>query len=296
MGIVPSGAPAVQAPNVGKHRATDAVGVVSRVHATTAAFYLESIMRVSSLSVLGVLLPATLASASITVDGTVSGSEWAGASVIATTISGGLNGQVRVTSTSAGMYILGESTDDDAGTAGFDGFDINFGLVGNTAAWRYRIQSNNGPLGAGYGAIAGASNWGGRIEFGDDSQLSDPFYGAPGGTYTSTPIPSSVQWAVGLGNSSAAAVRVHEIFVPWSVILDGQNGWNAGASSLTFAFAGYLMQDGTGSVLTDSAKHGLWGNPSWGNQSHYANVTLAIPAPGAFALLGLAGLAGRRRR
>ena len=256
-------------------------------------------MRVSlAIALPLVVLPATLATASITVDGTATGSEWSGASVIATTISGGINGQLRVTSTSAGMYILGETTDDDTGSTGLDGFDVNFGLVGNAAAWRYRIQANSNPSNPGFFAIPGAGGWSGRLESGDDSLLSDPFYGAPGGTYSSTAIPGSVQWAVGLGGTSGAAVRVHEIFVPWNVILDGQNGWNAGASSLTFAFAGYMMQDGppNASVFTDPTKHALWGNPSWGNQSHYAYVTLAIPAPGAVALLGLAGLARRRRR
>lgn len=258
-------------------------------------------MRVSLVIALPlVALPATIATASITVDGTVTGSEWSAASVIATTISGGIGGQVRVTSTSAGMYILGETSDDDAGTAsGLDVFDLNFGLVGNAAAWRYRIQSKSTLADPGFFAIPGASGWGGRIESGNDALLSDPFWGAPGGTYTSAALPGSVQWAVGLGNAGGLAVRVHEIFVPWSVILDGQNGWDAGASSLTLSFAGFLMQDGVGSVFTDPTKHALWGNSSWGNQSHYAFVTLAIPAPGAVAVVGLGGLgglAGRRRR
>ncbi len=249
-----------------------------------------------ALSLLALI--ASTADASITIDGAVTGSEWSGASVIATTISGGVNGKVRVTSTSAGMYILGESTDDDAGTSGLDVFDLNFGLVGNAAAWRYRVQSKSVASEAGYYAVAGASGWVGRLEGGDDSIVSDPSFGVPGGTYSSVAIPAALQWSVGLGDTTGSAVRVHEIFIPWSLILDGQNGWDAGASSLTFAFAGYLMQDGSpnGSVFTDAAKHAVWGSGSWGNQSHYAQVTLAIPAPGAFALLGLAGLAGKRRR
>jgi len=250
-----------------------------------------------ALSALGIC--ACASSAAIIVDGTVTGSEWAGASVLATTISGGINGQIRVTSSSAGMYILGQTTDDDAGAgsgSGLDVFDINFGLAGNAAAWRYRLQSNTTPTQPGYYAITGAPGWSGRLESGDDSLVSDPFYGVPGGTYSSTAIPGGIQWAVGLGDTNAQAVRVHEIFIPWSVILDGQNGWDAGASSLTFAFAGYIMQDGNGSVATDPTKHALWGNPSWGDQSDYAFATLSIPAPGALALAGIGGLFASRRR
>lgn len=239
-------------------------------------------------------LTASAGQASFAVDGTVTGSEWSGSSVVATTIANNLNARFRVASTSAGMYMLAETTDDDAGAQGFDVFDINFGLVGNAAAWRYRIQSGTGPINAPFSyAITGVTGWGGRFEYGDDSIVANPSIGLPGGTYTSVAIPASIQWAVGLGNTDGAAMRVHEIFVPWSVILDGQNGWDAGASSLTFAFAGHILQDGVGSSFTDPTKHGSFG---WGNQASYAAVTLAIPAPGALAVLGLAGLAGRRRR
>jgi hypothetical protein len=242
---------------------------------------------------------ASAASASITVDGTVAAGEWSGAAVIATTINGGLNGSMRVASTGAGLFILGESTDDDAGTGtALDVFDVNFGLVGNAAAWRYRLQAKTGPTAPGYDAIAGATGWSGRLESGDDAFVSDPVYGVPGGAYSSTAIPATVLWSVGLGDSTGTARRVHEIFIPWNVILDGQNGWNAGADSLTFAFAGFLMQDDwpNGSVLTDPTKHAAWNNLSWGDQGDYAHVTLSIPAPGALALAGMGGLFAARRR
>jgi hypothetical protein len=78
--------------------------------------------------------------------------------------------------------------------------------------------------------------------------------------------PPNTQGRVGGAGNTADSVRLGQFVVA--------SGFNAGTISLKFAY-----------------NNGVAGSPV-----QFAESTFTLPAPGAIALLGLAGLAGRRRR
>jgi hypothetical protein len=227
------------------------------------------------------------------IDGNASAAEWAGGQTIAADSTGSFGFQLTVTSDTTGLFILGETSDDDDGTnssGNFDVFDVNIGLAGNAAAWRYRVLSQNNFFGGTPYPEALAGDWTGRFDSGDDSVVANAAFGVPG-SLTESGFPSGLEWAVGLGDRSGALNRVHEIFIPWSAILDGQNGWDPSASFVELAFAGTFTQDSVGDSYTDPNK-----SLDFGDQSTYAFATLAVPAPGTAGALALAGFAAARRR
>ena len=236
-----------------------------------------------SLAVAAVALSAGLAQAAPVIDGSISPGEWASTPAL-TPLATATGIEVLVQSDVDNLYILGNTADDDIGDP-LDVFDVNIGLHGNAAAWRYRvIAKNNGAPDVGAGtteAIQG--DWFGNLQGGDDSSVANATFGVPAGLTDIGIAGGGVQWVVGLDVTNGN--RVHEIAIPWDTLLDGQNGWDRSAA-VPLAFAGSSQIDGEFNAFPT----GL----DFGDQSTYAKVELnAVPIPGALPLMatGLAGIA-----
>lgn len=238
-------------------------------------------------------LLAGAADAAPVIDGSIGPNEWDDTPTLTppatATVSGGAGIEVLIQSDPNNLYILGNTTDDDLDDP-LDVFDVNIGLHGNTAPWRYRVLAkNNGAADPGAGTtefIVG--DWFGNFQGGDDTGVVGSF-GEPDMLMDLGIAASGVQWAVGVDDGN----RVHEIAIPWDVLLDGANGWVRSAA-LELAIAGTYLEDGAGTGYPT----GL----DFADQDTYAKVTVdatSVPEPGVMPLL--AGAAGgfawlRRRR
>ena len=208
------------------------------------------------------------------------------------------NGAVKnfyVASDATNLYLAARTSDDDAGkdrsVDGFDIFNVNFGLDGNTAPWRYRIRAENGSFEGGTSdPIPGQGDWQGLLDGGDDSVTSGGF-GEPGGL---SKISAAFQAAIDLNGGH----REHEFAIPWASLLDGNNGWDIG-TTLALRIGGFYAEDG--STFTGYGTQSPNGGIDFGDQSTYALVDVAAPVPVPAALpLFLAGAGalgiGRRTR
>ena len=202
------------------------------------------------------------------------------------------------------LYFGATTSDDDDGkdrsTDGFDIFNINFGLDGNAAPWRYRVRSENGSFAGGTSEpVAGQGDWQTLLDGGDDSSTSGSF-GEPAG------VAKLDQTGLGYAVDLDGGHRTHEFAIPWATLLDGQNGWEAG-SSLDLRVGGFYAADnsiftGFGTIQTPPGG-AQDGGIDFGDQSTYAlieDVPAAVPLPApAFMLLagiGALGIARRRAR
>ena len=227
----------------------------------------------------GLLLSPVLANAAPTVDGSIEASD--GWNSVFTSAPGGL--EVFIQSDATNLYFGGSTPDDDDGKPGTgnfnDAFNINFGLDGNAAAWRYRLLSENQSFtdnGGSSTTFDGA--WEGFLQGGDDSVVANASFGVPG-SLTNLDA-TQVEYAVSDDNGN----REHEFAIPWALLIDGQNGWNAG-SSLALRVAGFYGEDGSSSAIPDGV--------DFGDQSTYVQTTVHSPAKvplPATALMLLAGL------
>jgi len=186
------------------------------------------------------------------------------------------------------LYFAGDTPDDDDGSPSpgnfDDAFNMNFGLDGNAAAWRYRLLSenqsfnNNGEPSAQLDGV-----WEGFLQGGDDSVVANTTFGVPG-SLTNLSL-GGVQYAVSDVNGN----RQHEVAIPWATLLDGNNGWERG--NLALRIGGFYAEDGSGTALPATI--------DFGDQSTYAleTVTAPVPLPAPALLLGvgLATLGAARR-
>jgi hypothetical protein len=223
------------------------------------------------------LVPLAIASgsanASIIVDGTVSEREWDAVPVLATPLMDpkGKTFQLRVTSDESGLYFLAEHFSISETPLP----DIRWGLVGNEAPWRWRVH--------------GESSAKPQFEYGDDSVFASKT-GEPA-DILSVPYPKGITMAGGFGSDFGVKSYTHELFVPWSLMLDGKNGWDPAAKALTLAIAGATSFEGT--AFTDPEKHDAF---AWGDQRTYAYFTAGVPSPGGATLLCIGAMAILRRR
>jgi len=207
--------------------------------------------------------------------------------------------QVFIASDDTNLYFAVSTPDGAVGGNLFRTLDLNFGIDGNTGPWRYRVQSRSDPswvrgTETSQAFSGGFTNgWSGFFDGGDDSATEPgaPFHPDNWGDLGA----GLVEYSVGMN----AGRREHEFSIPWAVLLDGQNGWDYN-STLALRVAGYYR--GTESVAPFGNAFPWGADPTGGvnfaDQSTYAlvNITTPVPAPGAAALLGLAGLAAIRRR
>ncbi len=197
------------------------------------------------------------------------------------------------------LYFGGLTPDDDDGQGGkanngFDIFNINFGLDGNAAPWRYRLLSENGPFNDNGGSSTTFDGvWQGFLQGGDDSVVDNATFGVPGSL--SNLDATQVDYAVGLTPSLTGSNRSHEVAIPWTLLLDGQNGWEAG--QLHLRVGGFYAEDN--SVFTGLGVQS-GGGIDFGDQQTYAKVSVPaavpLPAPALMLLAGIGALGIARRR
>ena len=226
----------------------------------------------------------------VEINGSIGSGEWTD------TVIGQNDGfKLGVQSDADNLYILGNATNDTTdgtdNSTGFDVFDVNIGLDGNTAPWRYRIRTKNNFFGS--GPLTNLDgDWKGDTARGDDSARqtagsSEPSNLQPFG------VPSDVEWSV----DDTDGNRVHEIAIPWSRLLDGQNGWEEGP--LTLRIGGFALQNGQGGPLLSE--------PDFNDQDNYyvyetasAGQVADVPVSGTLGLLlgglGMIGLGVSIRR
>lgn len=190
------------------------------------------------------------------------------------------------------LYFLGNATGDVSdgtdNSTGFDVLDINIGLKDNTAPWRYALQARNNSFGGPSFPSDLEGDWEGRWQAGDDNTVANASFGVPG-SLTETAFPAGIQWAV----DDMGGNRVHEVAIPWDVLLDGVNGWTR-EPDLILAIAGSVTSDGAGTGFPDVPL------VDFGDQSTYAFTEVsAVPLPAAAWLflggLGALGAVARRR-
>ena len=150
------------------------------------------------------------------------------------------------TSDATNLYFGARTNDDDVDLKGNgfdDNLDLNIGLDGNAAAHRYRILSQNGPFtDGGVNSTAFVTVWEGFFDGGDDSILGNPSVGTPDGV---TKLDATqIGYGVGLNTAGGTSAREHEIAIPWASILDGENGWDFGAT-LSLRVGGTASTDGS---------------------------------------------------
>ena len=203
--------------------------------------------------------------------------------------------EVFIQSDANSLYFAGRTDDDDDGqanTGGFDdAFNINFGLDGNAAAWRYRLLSENQSFNDNKGSSTPFDGeWEGFLQGGDDSMVANAAFGVPD-DLTNLDA-NKVDYAVSVVNG----VREHEFAIPWTLLLDGKNGWVAG-TLIDLRIGGFYGKDGRSFGLGVAPG----GHIDFGDQSTYAlaaNTPAAIPVPAALPLLasGLVALGALARR
>lgn len=219
------------------------------------------------------------------VDGVVSGSEWSAVPVsgrdvtlgFPRVVTNGDNFALRVTSDNNGIYLLAQTFNASSLTY----TAINWGLLGNNAAWRYRIVDSNQ-----CGALSPVpTNPPVCFQKGNDSSV-----GSPSGLTTLRLSDASIQLAATF--DSATNTSTQEAFVPWSSVLDGQNGWNPTASALSLVFAGSWYRNCPAFPILQNSCVGRWGKPGIGdvgdfftNQSNWALTRLSVNTPIDFPAL-----------
>ena len=208
--------------------------------------------------------------------------------------------QVFIASDVKKLYFGGSTPDNDDGQSNLSGFDdafnINFGLDGNAAPWRYRLLSQNAPFSDNGGPSTPLDGvWEGFLQGGDDNVVANASFGVPG-SLTNLDA-AQVDYAVDVNNGR----REHEFAIPWTLLLDGQNGWNT-ASLLDLRVGGFYAEDGIGLGFgaSTTAQSPSGSTIDFGDQSTYAlvsNVPAAIPLPAPALLLvaGLGALGAMRR-
>lgn len=230
------------------------------------------------------------AHAAVNIDGVIGSGEWDNTPTLSplATASGV---EVKVQSDPTNLYILGDVGDANVDD-GFDVFDVNIGLQGNAAAWRYRlISKNSGPFKDNGGdATQISGDWYGMFQGGDDTTVFNSTFGVPGNLQNLGL--ADLQWVVNDTN----AKRIHEIAIPWERLLDDSNNWSR-SPNVPLAFAGTSVVDDDQGPLSTAFPDGL---DSFGNQSTYAKVEVsAVPLPAAawlfIAGLGAVGAVARRR-
>jgi hypothetical protein len=240
----------------------------------------------ASLAVAGAIGLAASADAAPTLDGNISASD--GWNPVFTD-----NGvEVFIQSDSTNLYFAGDTPDDDDGSSspgGFDdAFNINFGLDGNPAAWRYRLLSQNGSFTDNGGSSTTFDGvWEGFLQGGDDSVVANTSFGVPGS------LTNLDGTQVGYAVSATNGTRQHEIAIPWALLIDGQNGWDAG-SSLNLRIGGYYGEDWQSGGEQFGIGIQTGGGIDYGDQSTYALTTTSapvaqVPLPATLLML-LAGI------
>lgn len=212
------------------------------------------------------------------VDGVVSGSEWSAVPVSGRDLTlnsdptNGNNFAFRVTSDNNGIYLLAQTFNASSLTY----TNINWGLLGNTAAWRYRLIDSNQ-----CGAISPVpTNPPVCFQKGNDSLVGSP--SSPSQPLTTLTLSdASIQLAATF--DSATNTSTQEAFVPWSSLLDGQNGWNPTASALDLVFAGSWYRDCPNFPILQNSCVGRWGvvnGPNFfTNQSNWVQALLSVNTP-----------------
>lgn len=183
--------------------------------------------------------------------------------------------QVFVASDANNLYFGGSTPDDDDGKANLSGFDdafnINFGLDGNAAAWRYRLLSQNAPFNDNGGPSTPLDGvWEGFLQGGDDSIVGNAQFGVPG-NLTNLDA-TQVDYAVALNGGR----REHEFAIPWTLLLDGQNGWDTG-TPIDLRIGGFFAADGVGFGFGTSpiALSTSGSTIDYGDQNTYASISLS---------------------
>jgi hypothetical protein len=247
--------------------------------------------KIAASAAVALAISGGAAHAAVSIDGSIGTGEWSGTPLVTTSSP---DFQLSVQSDPTNLYFLGNVTGDTSAgidkSTGFDVFDINIGLDGNTAPWRYALNSRNNSFGGSAFPTSLSGDWEGRWQAGDDDGVSNATFGVPDNV-TNAALPAGIQWAVDEDGN-----RVHEIAIPWTVLLDGQNGWER-SDAITLAIAGTIVANDNNNGTSFPA---TTVEDRFGDQGTYAKVTVsAVPLPAAAWLfiggLGAVGAVARRR-
>ena len=234
------------------------------------------------------------ATSAITIDGWKGWTEWDDATELVAIDQLSLYAQ----SDDSNLYVFAQTEDDDFTNASnsnqFDNFDINIGLHGNDAAWRYRIVAKNSLTAAEQAAREDQGDgWFAGFDAGDDGTEVNATFGVPDSLARSDLSAEGIEWAVG----KTGGRRNHEIAIPWSTILDGDNGWNYN-STLELVFGGCYLDDDALEASDTICFGEDVDNFDFGDQSTYAKFTTTSPIPVPFGAVLIAtafGAAGAVR-
>ncbi|MBL9148904.1 MAG: hypothetical protein JNM94_09450 [Phycisphaerae bacterium] len=183
-------------------------------------------------------------------------------------------------------------------SAGFVGFEVeNLGLVNGKSAWKVYAKFNSandvvlnvfnvtGVTGSFNQADFAGGSWAPQFTSNPTEDSYVTVGGTPGFSNSTTADPN---WG-GSGFNQPGIPNGAGWFNNNPPNLQGKVDGN-----LRTLIAQFVFTSATPSVFTGTASVGF--NQGLGTPTVFGNGSFTIPAPGAVALLGLAGLAGRRRR
>ena len=151
------------------------------------------------------------------------------------------------------------------------------------------------PTGAGASAIAGSSTTSGAYNWGSPTPITFNYASSPvqltgGRTYWAV-FKSAPEWG-GNTNTSSFSFLSGSALTP----TDNGSGWSLGESIAKHQYTASYSWNDNWSALQGTGFGNDWNTYRAMTPEIEFNATAVAPAPGALALLGVAGLARRRRR